>query len=58
MHPKSPVTVRKRGNTVFVMNFSDTAAEIELDREYKNLISGETLSGKVTLDICGYLALE
>ncbi|MBQ5823424.1 MAG: beta-galactosidase [Clostridia bacterium] len=52
------VTVRKRGNTVFVMNFSDTAAEIELDREYKNLISGETLSGKVTLDVCGYLALE
>ncbi len=52
------VTVRKRGNTVFVMNFSDNAAEIELDKEYRNLTSGETVSGKLTLDVCGYLILE
>ncbi len=52
------VTVRKRGNTVFVMNFSDEAAEIELDREYRNIVSGETASGKITLDVCGYLILE
>lgn len=52
------VTVRKRGNTVFVMNFTDEAAEIELDREYKNIVSGDTVSGKVTLDVCGYLVLE
>ncbi len=52
------VTVRKRGNTVFVMNFSDQATEIELDREYTNIVSGEKISGKVTLNVCGYLALE
>ncbi len=52
------VTVRKRGNTVFVMNFSDNAAEIVLDKEYRNLTSGETVSGKLTLDVCGYLVLE
>ena len=52
------MTVRRRGNAVFVMNFSDEAAEIELYREYTNIISGETLCGKVTLGVCGYLVLE
>ncbi len=52
------VTVRKRGNTVFVMNFSDVQSEIELDRAYKNVVTGEELSGKITLPVCGYLVLE
>lgn len=52
------VTVRKRGDTVFVMNFTDDVAEIELDREYRNVVNGETVSGKVTLGVCGYLVLE
>lgn len=52
------VTVRKRGNTVFVMNFTDDVAEIELDREYRNVVNGETVSSKVTLGVCGYLVLE
>lgn len=52
------VTLRKRGDTVFVMNFSDSAAEIVLDREYENTVSGEKISGSVTLPVCGYLALR
>ncbi len=52
------VTVRKRGNTIFVMNFSDAEASVMLDREYKNIISGDTVSGRVALPVCGYLILE
>ncbi len=52
------VAVRKRGNTVFVMNFSDAETEVVLDKEYKNIISSETVSGKVALPVCGYLVLE
>lgn len=52
------VSVRKRGNAVFIMNFSDKEAEIELDREYRNIITDEKVSGKVMLSVCGYLVLE
>ena len=52
------VTVRKRGNTVFVMNFSDCEAQVELERTYKNVLTGEEISGSVTLGVCGYLVLE
>ena len=52
------VTVRKRGNCIFVMNFSDCEAQVELDRTYKNVLTGEEISGSVTLGVCGYLVLE
>lgn len=52
------VTIRKRGNTIFVMNFLNAEASVMLDREYKNIISGDTVSGRVTLPVCGYLILE
>ena len=51
------VFVRKRGETVFVMNFSDECTSVVLDREYKNVVSGETVTGEVTLPECGYLVL-
>ena len=54
----SGIEIRKRGNTVFVLNFSDAENEVTLDKEYKNIISGETVSGKITLPVCGYLILE
>lgn len=52
------VAVRKRGNSIFVMNFSDKETEVTLDKEYKNIISGENINGKITLPVCGYLVLE
>ncbi|MBQ8015602.1 MAG: beta-galactosidase, partial [Clostridia bacterium] len=52
------VFVRKRGNTVFVMNFTDGETDVALDKEYKNVLSGEHVSGKITLPVCGYLVLE
>ena len=52
------ISIRKRGNTIFVMNFADTEKEIVLDREYKDVINGKNFSGKVTLNVCEYLVIE
>ena len=52
------VSIRKRGNTIFVMNFADTEKELVLDREYKDVINGKNISGKVTLNVCEYLVIE
>ncbi len=52
------VLIRKRGEHIFVMNFSDGKAKVNLDGEYKNTVSGEVLTGETELDVCGYLVLE
>lgn len=52
------VTVRKRGELIFAMNFADGESEICLDKEYLNVVSGETVSGKVKLSLCGYVILK
>lgn len=52
------VTFRKRGELVFVMNFADEDKNVMLDREYTDVISGEKLSGTLTLPVCGYLVLK
>ena len=52
------VTIRKRGETIFVMNFSDTEKTVTLDKEYKNIVEETTINGKVKLPVCGYLILE
>ncbi len=52
------VTVRKRGELIFAMNFADGESEICLDKEYINVVSGETVSGKITLPVCGYIVLK
>ncbi|MBQ8782208.1 MAG: beta-galactosidase [Clostridia bacterium] len=52
------ISVRKRGNLIFVMNFADGEAKATLDREYTDVLNGKALSGEITLPICGYLVLE
>ena len=52
------ISIRKRGNLVFVMNFADTEKEIVLDKEYKDVINGNTISGTVALKVCEYLVRE
>ena len=52
------ISIRKRGNTIFVMNFADTEKEIVLDKEYKNVINGKNISGTVTIKVCEYLVIE
>lgn len=50
--------VRKRGELLFVLNFTDTARTVLLNREYKNVMTDEALNGNVTVPPCGYLVLE
>lgn len=52
------VVVRKRGEYVFLMNFTDSEKTAELDGEYTDVLSGEKLSGKLLLPVCGYAVLK
>ena len=52
------VTVRKRGNTIFVLNFSDSERKVKLDKEYTNIVDNTLVKGEITLPICGYIILE
>ena len=52
------VTMRKRGDTIFLMNFADEEKIVTLPKEYKNIVSGEAVSGDITLPVCGYLVIE
>ena len=54
----SGVYMRKRGNLIFVMNFSDEEREITLTKEYTDVISGEKINGTVKLPVCGYIVVE
>lgn len=52
------VFIRKRGEIVFITNFSDTERKITLDREYHDLVNGEAVSGEITLPVCGYRIIK
>ncbi len=54
---ESGVSIRKRGELIFVMNFSDEKKTVTLDREYKNVVTGENVNGEVELEVCEYLIL-
>ncbi len=52
------VYLRKRGDLVFVMNFSDEERTVTLDKEYTNVITDEKINGEVKLPVSGYLVLK
>lgn len=52
------VTIRKRGDTIFVMNFADTKKTVTLDKEYTNVVDNALVKGEITLPVCGYIILE
>lgn len=52
------VSIRKRGNLIFVMNFSDSEKTIKLDREYKDVVNGKLINGEIKIPVCGYLILK
>lgn len=52
------VYLRKRGELVFVMNFSDEERTVTLDKEYTDVIRDEKINGEVKLPVCGYLVLK
>ncbi len=52
------VEVSKRGELTFILNFSNEAKEIILDKTYFDLISEKEVSGKLTLNGEEYLVLK
>ncbi|MEE1010500.1 MAG: beta-galactosidase trimerization domain-containing protein, partial [Acutalibacteraceae bacterium] len=56
--PSNGVFIRKRGNSIFVMNFSESEAVVTLDKEYKNTLTDEIMSGEIKLPVCGYIVVE
>ena len=52
------VMFRKRGDLIFVMNFSDEDKTVELDREYYDVLNDKKINGNVTVPVCGYLILK
>ncbi len=54
----SGISIRKRGDIIFIMNFEDNVANIYLDKDYKNILTGEAVNGTIPLDKCGYIILR
>lgn len=52
------IEIRKRGDYVFILNFADGEKKTVFDKEYTNVLSGEKISGEITLGECKYLILE
>lgn len=52
------VFLRKRGESIFLMNFADKEGKIVLDKEYTNIITNEAVSGEIVLPVCGYVILK
>lgn len=49
--------VRKRGDLIFILNFADTDRHITLEKEYKNVMTEETVNGTLKIPVCSYLVL-
>lgn len=52
------ILIRKRGDYIFLFNFTDTEQTAVLDREYPDVLNGVKVSGRLTLPVCGYAVLE
>jgi beta-galactosidase len=52
------ISVRKRGDVIFVMNFADNEKQVTLDKEYTDVLTGKAINGTVTLNKCEYLILK
>ena len=50
------ISVQKRGNSLFIMNFNNFEVDIFIDKdEYKNLLNNEPVSKKITLAPYGFI---
>ena len=54
----SGVSMRKRGDLIFVMNFSDEEKTVILPKEYTNIITNEKISGEIKISACGYVVVK
>lgn len=51
------ISVRKRGDYIFIMNFSDSEQSVILDKEYTDILSDEKVNS-LKLGICGYAIIR
>ncbi|MCQ2485476.1 MAG: beta-galactosidase [Clostridia bacterium] len=52
------VFIRKRGDYIFVMNFSGKDTTVQLDKEYFDVLNGKKTDGSVALPVYGYMVLK
>ena len=52
------VNVRRRGDYVFLFNFSDAPQTAALNAPFTDAVSGEPLPGEIVLPVCGWLAVK
>lgn len=52
------LSVRNRGEYIFLLNFTDSDKTATFDREYCNAVTGEKISGTVTIGNCGWLVIK
>lgn len=50
--------LRKRGDLIFLFNFTDVPRTAELDRPYLDVLNGAAVEGALTLPVCGYAVLK
>ena len=54
----SDVLIRKRGDYIFLFNFTEEEQCVSLDRAYLDVLAEKELSGEISLPVCGYLVLK
>lgn len=52
------VLVRKRGDYVFIFNFTEEEKSVTLDKDYYDIFAEKTVSGELKLPLCGYYVLK
>ncbi len=52
------VLIRKRGDYIFVFNFTEEEQTVSLDKAYTDVLHETELSGEITMPVCGYLVLK
>ncbi|MCR5150588.1 MAG: beta-galactosidase [Clostridiales bacterium] len=54
----SGIEVRRRGDFIFCLNFTQENKTVKLKSSYTDIISGKTLSGDINIEKCGFLILK
>lgn len=52
------IIIRKRGDYIFIFNFSDNAKTVILDKKYYDVLNEKEASGELLLSVCGFAVLK
>ncbi len=51
------VLIRKRGDYIFIFNFTESEQTVTFDKSYRDILNEGEVSGDFILPVCGYLVL-